>query len=296
MGKTSGANHLAAASSDSFATDPKPLDPVAKCKRGKTLLKAHLYRVDTNAPIDGETIKAAKGGKTLTAVTGGATALADYGVVDPGAYTFSVTLSTDRAKKFKPFTAQGANVPRQVDFHATLKIVPRARLRIVVFDTRKNPIANAIWRLTSPVAANGTTGANGLIEAEVPWNAADATLVVKLPPPAEKVPAPTAVTAPDKANPVYPIAVDWARFLPAEEKCKLPDLDVTWTTEIDLITDADTPDGWKGRLANIGFPITDDERVTRSVKAFQRLNDKNYAGSGVLADISGPLKTLHDKV
>ena len=48
MGKSSGSKSLAAATDEAFATDAKPLTGVLPCKKGKTLLKLVLRRIDTD--------------------------------------------------------------------------------------------------------------------------------------------------------------------------------------------------------------------------------------------------------
>jgi hypothetical protein len=296
MGKTSGSNQMALATNDAFATEAKPLGKVLKCKRGKTLLKAYLLRIDNDQAIDNEVVKATISGNALTKTSAAVTGLADYGEVKPGSYTFSVTLSANRLRMFKPYTPQTAAVPKQVDFHAKLKIEPLAKLRIVLFDKAGNKISGATWTMTQPVAANGTTGGDGLIEVTVPWNAASGDLDVTLPNPGPKEPAPGPAPVVDPANPAYPLGINAAQFLPAEDPANPPPSPINWTYQISLLSAADNQDGWKARLLNVGFPIDDNTRVTRSVKAYQRMKNKNYAGSGVIADVSGDLKTQHDTV
>lgn len=299
MGKTSGSKQINSAASDEFAVARNALTPVLPCKKGKTLLKVHLRRLDTDAAVPHESISAAKGSSAgTTKATAAGTGIADFGEVDPGSYSFSVALSPGNSSKFRPYTAKRADVPKQVDFHATLKIAPVHKLRIVVFDKAGAAVRGATWSLTEPAAfaASGTTGGNGLIEAEIPWNETDAKLTVKLPDRGAKEPAPAAAPAVDANNPAYPLGINEASFLPKEVKAKPALVDFVVTITVQLLSDADDEDGWKARLGNVGFPCTDDKRTTRSVKAFQRLQKKEYAGSGKIADISADLKTLHDTV
>jgi hypothetical protein len=295
MGKSAGGNVLANAGAESFDTDSQPLTAVLPCKKGKTLLKAHLYRRDTNVAIQGETIQTT-GKAKLSGQTAGATGLADFGTVDPGDYQFDVTLSQALKSKYLPFQRRSASVPVQVDFHATLKLDPRAQLRVVLFDAKGQPIGGARWTLSAPVAARGTTPASGLIQVEVPWDADSAELSVVLPEPPSRAPAEPKARKPNKKNPEYPIVFDPARFLPAEDACKLPALTIKWTLALTALSKADTQDGWKARLHNVGFPTDDPTKTQRSVKAYQRLQNKDYNGTGAIADISGALKTLHDTV
>jgi len=293
MGKTSGSNQITAAAADPFAGDAKPLAAVATCKKGKTRLTVHLVRFDNGVAVPNETVSASKGWWPTKKTTAG-TGAADFGEVDAGSYSFDVTLSTANKSKFKPYTAHTASVPEQVDFHATLKIAPVYRVRIVLFDKAAKATSGAQWTMTSPVAASGTTGANGLIEVEIPWRDTAGKLTVKLPDTGAKEPAPAAAPAPNPNNPAYPLAIDGNHFLPKEEKAKAL-TDVTLTYDLEHITDADNEDGWKSRLTNLGFPCTNDApRVTRSVKAFQRLHKNDFAGSGNLSDVSADVKKLHD--
>jgi hypothetical protein len=295
MGKSAGGNVLANAGAESFSTDAQPLTAVLPCKKGKTLLKAHLYRRDTDVAIQGETIETS-GKAKLSGATAGATGLKDFGTVDPGDYQFDVRLSQALQPKYLPFQKRGASVPVQVDFHVTLKLDPRAQLRVVLFDAKGEPISGARWTLSSPVTARGTTPASGLIQVDVPWDADAATLAVVLPNPRHRAPAQPKAKKPNKNNPEYPIVFDPVRFLPAEKDSKLPELNVTWTLDLDFLKNADTQDGWKARLHNMGFPTDDVTKTQRSVKAYQRLKNKDYNGTGALSDISGSVKTLHDTV
>lgn len=296
MGKTSGSKQLASAASDTFATETKPLTPVRPCQKGKTLLKARLVRLDKDEVIPNATVVADKGGASLSQVSAAGTGIADFGVVAPGMYTFSVTLSPDLSKKFKPFEPKNANVPVQVDFQATLKLKPLSKLRIIMFDQAGKAIKDASWKMIQPVAASGTTGAAGLIEVDVPWSSPSGDLLVTFPDPPDKEGAPTPPAAADPANPAYPIALNAEHFVPKKEPANVPLKEVTWKYDIALIDEADDEDGWKARLINLGFPCIDAARTTRSVKAFQRIQKKEYDGSGTLADIAGDLKTVHDKV
>ncbi len=295
MGLMGGANNLANAGAETFETDPKPLPPTQACAKGKTLLKAHLFRRDTNKAIEGEEIDTS-GKAKLNANSAGATGLADFGTVDPGTYTFSVKLSQGLKPKYLDFKPRDAAVPELVDFHATLKLDPRARLKIVLLDSKGKEISGAKWALTSPVKAKGTTPASGLIDVEVPWDSDSAELDVDLPEPSERAPKAKDAKKPNKKDPEYPIIVDPARYKKPEIDSQHPDLKIKWTLGLAFLKDTDNADGWKKRLHNIGFPADTDPVTQRSVKAYQRIKDKNYAGSGVLADISGSLKTLHDTV
>jgi len=294
MGKTSGSKQLSNANDVSFTTDAAPLTAVLPCKKGKTLLKVYLRRIDTDAVVPNETVKAGKkspGAPKSTAVGSG---LADYGEVTPGVYFFDVVLSGGMQPKFKPYATKSAAVPIQVDFHATLKIVPIAHIRIVVFDRDGKKVSGATWKITDPVAQNGTTGGDGLIDVEVPWDSASATVSIIMPK-GKQIGAPAVVPSDPTDPPPYPVTVRAEQWDPAPAKAKDPP-EFVWTATVDVLPDTLDDEGHKARLVNLGFPCDDDPRTTRSAKAYQRLHKKEYNGSGALADIKAHLKPLHDTV
>ena len=294
MGSTSGSNKLKKATDDTFATDSVPFTGVLPCKKGKTMLKVYLRRVDTDAIVPNETVQAGPKSPGASKPTAAGTGLADYGEVKPGKYFFDGALSGGLKTKFKAYATHSASVPKHVDFKATLKIVPIARLLIVIFDREGKKVTGATWRVTDPVAKNGTTGADGLIEVEVPWNSDKATVAVTMPK-GKRIAAPAAVPADPAGVPPYPVTVRPEQWDPKPAKAK-DSPEFSWTCTIDILPDADTDDSHKGRLINLGFPCDDDARTTRSVKAYQRLHKKEYGGSGALADIKAHLKPLHDTV
>jgi hypothetical protein len=292
MGRTSGSKHLKNATDDAFATASAPLDGVTPCKKGKTLLKVYLRRLDTDAIVANEPVNAGPKSPGASQNTVGGTGLADYGQVKPGTFYFDVPLAGTLKQKFKPYATRSAAVPKNVDFSVTLKIVPIARLRIVIFDRDGKKANGAVWRLTDPATANDTTGADGLIDVEVPWDATTASVSITLPK-GKRIAAPPTVPADPVDTPPYPVTVRGEQWDPAPAKAKdTPEF--TWTCTVDILPNADTDDGYKARLTNVGFPCDDDPRTTRSVKAYQRLHKKEYAGSGALADIKAHLKPLHD--
>lgn len=292
MGRSSGSSQLAAASADNFASDSTPLTGTTPCKRGKTLLKVFLKRGDTNAAVGNETVHAGKISPGAAKPTAPGTGLADYGAVDAGKYRFDVTLSATNKDKFKAFITQSATLPKQVQFSATLKLMPLAQLNIVVFDGAGKALKDAAWQLTEPVAASGTTGASGRIDATVPWNCTAAKLKVT-PPAGKRIAAPPVVPADPVDAPPYPVTVRPTQWDPAPARAK-DAAATTWALQVQLLPDSDDDDGAKARLVNLGFPCADAKRITRSVKAYQRLHNKDFAGSGALADVKAGLKTLHD--
>jgi hypothetical protein len=292
MGKTSGSNQLVAAASETFAGDSQPLTAATPCKRGKTLLKVYLRRKDTDAAIGNETVHAGKTSPGAAKTTAGGTGLADYGAVDPGDYNFDVTLSGTLKPKFQPFTTQKAKLPKQVQYSATLRLLPVAQLSIVVLDGTGKALNGAAWALSEPVAASGTTGGSGRIDVEVPWNTTAAKLKIT-PPAGKRIGAPAVVAADPPNAPPYPVTVRPSQWDPAPAKAK-DTAATTWILQVQLLPDSDDDDGAKARLVNLGFPCTNGPRTTRSVKAFQRMQNKDYAGSGALDDVKADLKNLHD--
>lgn len=301
MGRSSGANQLRAATSGSLAGHSTPLTGVLPCKRGETLLKVFLLRIDTDVALGGETVKAGKKSPGAPKPTADATGLADYGAVKPGTYFFDVQLSGPSAEKYHPFVTTSSEVPKQVDFHATLRVVPIAKLLVVVTDRAAGAVKGATWRISEPADAlplTGTTGDNGLIDAVVPWDCDVAKAEITLPK-GKRVPKPAVVAADANDPPPYPVTIREEHWDPAPAKSLAkaaePPVFLLEATLVRL-PDADDETGTKARLANLGFPKGDATRTQRSVKAYQRLHEKKYAGSGVLADIKAHLTHLHDAV
>ncbi|MDP1651028.1 MAG: hypothetical protein Q8M01_22950 [Rubrivivax sp.] len=295
MGRTSGSNQLSRAADAAFAGESKPLTPVQPCKKGQTLLKVFLSRIDTGAAIGNETVLAGLAAPGAAKTTAPGTGLADYGAVKPGTYSFGVSLSPGLKDKYEAYATRQADVPKQVDFHATLKLLPLASLRIVVFDAAGAKVSGAAWQLTEPVARDGKTGADGLIDVQVPWDTTAAKLSLTLPK-GKRIAKPTAVPADDATQPPpYPVTLRPEQWDPPPQAAPEPAA-ITWTAQVRLLPDADDDDGARARLANLGFPAGDAERTKRSVRAFHRLHKQVYDGSGLLADIQADLKAIHDTV
>jgi len=301
MGQTSGSNQLRAATAGTLTSHPTPLTGVLPCKEGETLLKVFLLRIDTDGALGGETVKAGRKSPGPPMSTANATGLADFGVVKPGKYFFDVQLSGASAEKYHPYVTTSSDVPKQVDFRATLRIVPIAKLLVVIIDRVAGAVKGAVWRIKEPADAlplTGTTGVNGLIDAVVPWDCDAAKVEITLPK-GKRVAKPAVVAADARDAPPYPVTIRDEHWDPAPAKllAKAADPPV-FLLEASLVKlpDADDETGTKARLANLGFPKGDATRTQRSVKAYQRLHEKKYAGSGLLADIKAHLTPLHDTI
>ncbi len=189
-------------------------------------------------------------------------------------------------------------VDQPVDGLLTL-VVKRLRpikLRLVLFDHDGKPIQNAQWNMNSPVAKNGTTGADGLIEINYfPATAKKLSLDVTLPARAKfgKVPA-----NPPGAPLAYPAPLNYTDFQddPGKEP---PEREVAhWTLKVGSLPPFDSVEGVRSRLGNIGFrcePGSNDKTTTRTVRAYQRWLLNNPNGSGNSADIQNDIQKRHDR-
>lgn len=299
MGLLSGSNQLRAATAGTLTSQSIPLTGVLPCKKGETLLKVFLLRIDTDSALGGETVKAGTASPGAPKPTANATGLADFGVVLPDTYFFDVQLSGPSAEKYHPYVTTSSAVPKQVDFHATLRVVPIAKLLVVITDRAAGAVKGATWRITEPADAlplSGTTADNGLIDAVVPWDGDSAKVEITLPK-GKRIAKPVAPGADATDPPPYPVTVREDHWDPAPAKSLAVAADPpVFLLEATLVGLADANDdaGTQARLANLGFPKGDANRTQRSVKAYQRLHEKKYAGSGLLADIQAHLKPLHD--
>lgn len=179
-----------------------------------------------------------------------------------------------------------------------VKTVKPVKLRVLLIDRDDAPIANCTWTLSGVVAASGKTGANGIIEKEIPANATNGVLTCKIPEATKNlVKAPGTPPKPPKASEAekYPPHVNFTEF-----KDKAPDpkptADATFTLKIGSLGAHDEAAGAKARLNNLGFlcvPATaTPTQTTAAVKAYQRKYKK--AESGATADIQADLKSRHD--
>lgn len=299
MGLSSGSKQLRAATAGTLTSQSTPLTGVLPCKKGETLLKVFLLRIDTDIALGGETVKAGTTSPGAPKPTANVTGLADFGVVQPDTYFFDVQLSGPSAEKYHPYVTTSSKVPKQVDFHATLRIVPIAKLLVVITDSDAGAVKGASWRITAPADAlplSGTTADNGLIDAVVPWDGDAAQVEITLPK-GKRVAKPAVVGADATDPPPYPVTIRQDHWDPAPAKSLAKAADgPVFLLEATLVglPDADDDAGTQARLANLGFPKGDATRIQRSVKAYQRLHEKKYAGSGLLADIQAHLVQLHD--
>jgi hypothetical protein len=169
------------------------------------------------------------------------------------------------------------------------------KLRIILFDRDDKPLANVAWKVTSPVAKNGNTGADGLIQIDnFPARENRGVLTITLPARAKVGAIP--------ANPpggalAYPAPLVYTDFIDAAPKEPPDRTTAEWQLRIGSLEPFDTPSGVLGRLQNIGFgcaPDSGDREAARAVTRYQWafLNVNN--GSGKPADIQGDLLSKHD--
>jgi hypothetical protein len=194
-------------------------------------------------------------------------------------------------------TRQEKTVDKAVDSVWTLVVKKKrpVKLRIVLFGRDETPLANTAWKMTSPLAKNGNTGADGLIEiANFPPTEKNGVLTVTLPARAKVGPTPA---NPAGAPLAYPPPLVYTQFVDAAPKEPPDRTTAEWRLEIGSLPPHDTKEGVQERLGNIGFRCDRDsgtDEATRAVKAYQLfyLNDKK--GSGKAADIQTDLLPRHD--
>lgn len=167
-------------------------------------------------------------------------------------------------------------------------------LRVVLIDGKNKPRAGRPWEMSSPVARNGTTGADGLIRVKVAATDTLAQFTVK-----EAVAHPPAAAAGAKPPPAYPPTIRKSDFKDADSTSS-SDAETRWSATIvdPEKTTWDTDDALRERLHNLGFAVdaaSDAAATQAAVKKYQRHYLNNPNGSGALADISGDLKNRHDR-
>jgi hypothetical protein len=222
--------------------------------------------------------------------------------LDPGTYHVSVKSLGARAHHFVIPESHSATLAYGETKEIVLVATPLASLRVILFDKDDKPIKDASWALDSPVAASGSTGADGLIRVEkIPLARGGAgKLTIRYPKQAAAPrPAPPAAAAANpNAPPPYPPKIEAKEF--KDKDPAAPDAGarvVDWKLTLGLQDDYADDAGVKDRLWNLGFNCTrasDPAATTRAVKAYQRFQMKNPNGSGAHADAKGDIKTRHD--
>lgn len=188
-------------------------------------------------------------------------------------------------------------VDKAVDNVWTLVVKKKrpVKLRIVLLGRDGNPLTNTLWRMTSPVAKNGTTGGDGVIQIDdFPPQQTKGVLTVTLAARAQVGPIPANPPGAPLAYPPPLVYTDFTDPAPPEPPGRTT---AEWHLKIGSLEPSGVKEGVLGRLGNIGFrcaPGSGSEDATRAVKAYQRwyLNDKN--GSGKPGDIQGDLLPRHD--
>ncbi len=172
-----------------------------------------------------------------------------------------------------------------------------AKLRIVLTDKDGKPLGGKKWDLKTPVADSGTTGNDGLVEVkELPGKYKDASVEVTLKdaakPPKKSLPPKT----PDP--PPYPLNIIPDDFKDKNEKLDFGKQLVKVEVKIGSLEAFNRKPGVLARLHNLGFCCdidSDDPRIEKGVKAYQRFFMKNKNGSGKPEDIQDDARTRHDK-
>jgi hypothetical protein len=284
MGCCGGTQVQQEADEDNLAQDPTELSADQPCK---AFLQVTCVRTDLNEGIENITVKAT-GAENATKASVETTGLADFGAIEAGTYDIEIELSPDYAKKYQTPTAQkGVAISKGETRKLRFAFEPKVILTIVLIDEKDEAVQGAVWELTAPLQANGTTEEDGKISiADFPWNANDGALEITLP----KQPAVEPVAAGGQAAD-YPPAIKPADFL--DEAPKALDNKVQWTLAIADLEQGDNDQGVAARLQNLGFSAG-DEKTERAVKAYQRLYMNVKEGSGTPADIKDDIKPRHD--
>lgn len=179
-------------------------------------------------------------------------------------------------------------------FVVKTKILPR--LRVVLTDKDGKALGNKEWEFKSPIVETGKTGADGLLEIdEIPGKYKSATVQVTLEDAKVGPAAPAAPTQPDP--PPYPLVVLPADFKDKNDPIDFGKLLVDLEFKLGSLEAFDQKLGILVRLRNLGFGCdvdSDDARITKAVKAYQRWFLKEKKGSGKTGDIQADLKKRHD--
>jgi len=190
----------------------------------------------------------------------------------------------------------------QLEQEVVIEVRPKAKLRIVLFDKEDKAISGKAWTLSTPIAAHGTTGGDGLIEAtDLNLEKGSGLLRVTMGVPTQATSTSTstpAPVAPANAPPPYPPPIVPLDFKdPAPPAPEAPDGSVEWTLNLGLLKDYDNEDGIKSRLHNLGFACeaqANQATTSHVVKTYQRHYLKQANGSGKASDIEGNIFARHD--
>ena len=287
MGCCGGTAAQEEANEDGLSQDQTELSAEQSCK---ALLQVRCIRVDFNKGVENLTVNATSTESALTQTSVEATGLADFGAIDAGTYDVVIELSEDAAKKYKAPAAQmGVAISKGETKKLRFDLEPRVILEIVLIDPEDEPVQDAVWELTAPLQANGTTGPDGKISiVDFPWNANDGALAVTLP----KQPAAAVPVAAGGQAGAYPPAIKPSDFL--DDAPKALDNKVQWTLTIANLEAGDNDEGVAARLQNLGFSVG-AQKTARAVKAYQSLYMNEKDGTGTPADIKGDIQKRHDE-
>ncbi len=300
MGSSSGKKKQKQAGQGGAAGDSTPLDGQTNCQPPEAKLAVVVQRCDKpTIKVGGVAVEAAKPPK-LTATSASNSGLADFGTVQPGSYTITTALTEALRKKFLPAEQSVAVVTAGQSVLHPICLPPVVRLKILLFDRQDKTVSGADWAVKAGVEEKGKTGADGLLDIEIPWTAAAGEVTFDLPAEADAFVAdapPEPAAAVVGAVPPYPLLIRHVQFPKPEPKAKRPAAKLHFTVDIGDIEDGETTDGAAARLHNLGFRWSKPEDQGRSVKAYQRwYANAKWAGSGAIGDIRADLKKRHDDV
>ncbi|MBI2686060.1 MAG: hypothetical protein HYX27_07070 [Acidobacteria bacterium] len=174
----------------------------------------------------------------------------------------------------------------------------KASLHIVLLGADAKPLAEAVWALSEPLTANGTTGADGAIKVDnLPVDKKKGVLKVT-PKAAASTPATTTTTTSTSGPPPYPAPIKAADFKDPVRAADPSDAFVEWELKIGSLPSHKHESGVLARLHNLGAGCDAGDNGARtaiSVKAYQRAFLNQSAPSGAPADIQDSIRDRHDK-
>ena len=311
MGKCKGSRAHREANANPLAQDESVAEgAVLPCEEASSSLKVTVLRLDRDqdAGVAGLTVKArVSGGAALPDQTTTDAGVADFGELEPGTYATSITLSQQDALRFRPVSPVNVIVGAGQAKNRRMLIRPLVELRVIVLGYdhaagRDLPLNRCAWELTAPLAARGTTGADGVIRVRgLLHDAAQATL--KITPRRRPLRPPSRLRqAPPRPPGPYPPVIQPVHFKDRDDDPVIPTPDsntVTWTLTLVDLAQTDGKDGARARLHNLGFlgdEGADAPAARTAVKAYQALYLGQKNGSGRLdRTLITHIKKQHDE-
>jgi hypothetical protein len=190
-----------------------------------------------------------------------------------------------------------------------VRAIKKPKLRIVIVDRKAKPLKDVKWTLSGVTSKNGTTGANGLIEAldidplptagnlkisVPPWEKQSKTFGEQVRGFFESLTGPSA--APE--TPPYPMPIKPEDFKDEKPVLKPLATELQFDLKLGCLPVHKDKSGTLARMSNMAFLLdvagTEDE-LKRCVKAYQRLLLDQKQPTGAVDDIKEDAETRHTK-